>query len=268
MTGSGLQRIAMVIEFDGCHYHGWQQQQNAISVQAVLQEALRAIEARDVPLVAAGRTDAGVHAEALLLHADVSASRWQRSPRAYVHGCNSLLPDAIRVTGVREVDAAFHARFDCRQRSYRYQIWNRSTAPALARWRHWWMPRPLDMEAMRQAAAHFPGEHDFSALRASGCQASGAVRTISELKLAREGSCLLLHVSADAFLYHMVRNLVGNLVEVGIGRRRPDEMAALLSGRDRSLGAATAPAHGLYFADALYDDFRASELVGRIQGDD
>lgn len=264
MTDAGLQRIAMAIEFDGCHFHGWQQQQNATSVQAAMQEALCAIESRQVPLVAAGRTDAGVHAEALLLHADVSAGRWQRSHRAYVHGCNGLLPESVRVTGVRQVDADFHARFDCRQRSYRYQIWNRSTAPALERWRHWWMPRLLDIEAMREAAACFLGEHDFTALRASGCQASGAVRTISELTIERQGHCLSLHVSADAFLYHMVRNLAGNLVEVGVGRRRPDEMAALLAGRDRSLGAATAPAYGLYFTDAVYDDFRASELIGQF----
>ena len=259
-----LQRIAMVIEFDGCQFHGWQKQENAASVQAVLQDALFAIEARHVSLVAAGRTDAGVHAEALLVHGDVAASRWQRSHRAYVHGCNARLPESIRVVGVREVDAGFHARFDCRQRSYRYQIWNRSTAPALERWRHWWMPRPLDIEAMRQAAICFMGEHDFSVLRASGCQASGAVRTIRDLRIEQQDHCLSLHVSADAFLYHMVRNLVGNLVEVGIGKRTPDEMAVLLDGCDRSLGAATAPAHGLYFTDAVYDDFSASQLIGSL----
>jgi len=264
MTGDQLQRIAMVIEFDGSHFHGWQQQENVPSVQAALQSALKTIEQREVPLVAAGRTDAGVHAEALLLHADVSVSRWQRSHRAYLHGCNNLLPTTVRVTGVQQVANDFHARFDCRGRSYRYQIWNRSTASALAPWRHWWMPRPLDFEAMRQAASFCLGQHDFSALRAAGCQASHAVRTIREIVIERQGCLIALHVSADAFLYHMVRNLVGNLVEVGVGKRTPDSMAALLAGRDRSRGAATAPAHGLYFTDALYDDFRASELVGQF----
>ena len=264
MTDAQLQRIAMVIEFDGSCFHGWQQQENASSVQSALQSALRSIEQRDVPLTAAGRTDAGVHAEALLLHADVSAARWQRSHRAYVHGCNNLLPAAVRVTGVRQVADDFHARFDCRERRYRYQIWNRSTAPALAQWRHWWMPRPLEVEAMRQAATYCLGRHDFSALRAAGCQAAHAVRTVREISIEQQGCVVCLHVSADAFLYHMVRNLVGNLVEVGIGKRTPEHMAALLAGRERSQGAATAPAHGLYFTDALYDDFRASELVGQL----
>ena len=259
-----LQRIAMVIEFDGSHFHGWQQQENASSVQSALQSALQMIEQQEVSLVAAGRTDAGVHAEALLLHADVSIARWQRSHRAYVHGCNNLLPASVRVTGVRQVQNDFHARFDCRGRSYRYQIWNRATASALAPWRHWWMPRPLDVEAMRQAASYCLGEHDFSALRAAGCQASHPVRTIREIGIEQDGCVIALHVSADAFLYHMVRNLVGNLVEVGLGKRRPEQMMTLLAGRDRSQGAATAPAHGLYFTDALYDDFRASELVGQL----
>ena len=259
-----LQRIAMVIEFDGSHFHGWQQQENALSVQSVLQDALGAIEQRQLSLVAAGRTDAGVHAEALLVHADVSASRWQRSHRAYVHGCNNLLPASVRVTGVRQVEGEFHARFDCRERRYRYQIWNRSTAPALEPWRHWWMPRPLDIEAMRQAAGLCLGRHDFSALRASGCQASGAVRTVREIGIQSDGYSITFSVAADAFLYHMVRNLVGNLVEVGIGKRSVDEMQLLLSGGDRSQGAATAPAHGLYFTDAVYDEFRASELVGQL----
>jgi len=258
------QRIALAVEFDGRPFHGWQQQENAISVQSCLQDALQAVEGHSVRTMAAGRTDAGVHAEALLVHADVSAARWQRSPRAYLHGCNGHLPDEIRVVGVRAVASDFHARFSCRGRAYRYQIWNRNTASALQRWRHWWMPRDLDIDSMQAAGRHCLGLHDFSALRAAGCQAAHAEKNIRSLAIIQEGYCIHLHVAADAFLYHMVRNLVGNLVEVGAGKRTPDQFAALLASGDRQQGAATAPAHGLYFADALYDDFHSRDLIGVI----
>jgi len=258
------QRIAIIMEFDGRPFHGWQQQDNAVSVQACLQLALERIEGSSTLAIAAGRTDAGVHAEALLVHADISAQRWARSHKAYIHGCNSFLPDAIRVVGVRAVEENFHARFDCRGRAYRYQIWNRNTASSLHRWRHWWMPRALDLDAMREAAYHCIGKHDFSALRAAGCQASGAVRTIRTLTVEQQGCCISITVSADAFLYHMVRNLVGNLVEVGTGKRSPEAFRDLLASGNRSRGAATAPAHGLYFTDAVYDEFSSSEFIGRF----
>jgi len=264
VNNAAMQRIAMVLEFDGQPFHGWQQQHNASSVQASLQDALQRIESRHVAVTAAGRTDAGVHAEAMLVHADVCAARWQRSHLAYVHGCNSLLPDQIRVVGVRDVQADFHARFDCRGRAYRYQIWNRNTASALQRWQHWWMPRALHIDAMREAAAHCLGQHDFSALRAAGCQASHAVRTIHSLSIERHGHCISIAVAADGFLYHMVRNLVGNLVDVGRGASDPAAFAHLLAAKDRSLGAATAPAHGLYFVNAVYDDFCSKELIGCV----
>jgi len=255
------QRIAMVLEFDGQPFHGWQQQNNATSVQATLQAALQRIEGHDVSVTAAGRTDAGVHAAAMLAHADVSASRWQRSHLAYVHGCNSFLPDEIRVVGVRAVAADFHARFDCRARAYRYQIWNRNTASALQRWQHWWMPRALDIASMQAAAMHCLGKQDFSALRAAGCQASSATRCIDHVSVEQDGCCISIYVAADAFLYHMVRNLVGNLVDVGRGKLSPEAFSRLLAGKDRSKGAATAPAHGLYFMDARYDDFSSRAII-------
>ncbi|PIP02802.1 MAG: tRNA pseudouridine(38-40) synthase TruA [Zetaproteobacteria bacterium CG12_big_fil_rev_8_21_14_0_65_54_13] len=266
MNVEALQRIALALEFDGRPFHGWQQQDHVRTVQGCLQEALAAVEGREVCSMAAGRTDAGVHAEALLVHADVCAARWQRSPLAYLHGCNSRLPDEIRVIGVRAVDADFHARFACRGRAYRYQIWNRSSASALQRWRHWWMPRALDVELMQAAAVHCLGRHDFSALRAAGCQAANAEKHIRSLEIKRDGHCIHIHVAADAFLYHMVRNLVGNLVEVGAGKRSPEDFALLLASRNRQLGAATAPAHGLYFIDALYDDFCSRDLIGVSRG--
>jgi len=262
----GTQRIALVLEYDGKPFSGWQQQDNAPSIQEHLQRALEVIEAAPIQAVAAGRTDAGVHAEAMLAHADVSRSRWQRSELAYLHGVNSHLPTSIRVVAVRAVDESFHARFDCRERAYTYRIWNRTTAPALHAWRHWWMPRKLDLDAMRAAAAHALGKRDFGALRAAGCQAAHAVRTIREINIWQQGVTIGIDVRADAFLYHMVRNLVGNLVDAGIGRQTPDGFAALLEGGDRKLGAQTAPAHGLYFMDAVYDDFSARSMLRSAEG--
>lgn len=257
-----MQRIAMAVEFDGKAFHGWQRQDNALAVQQVLEEALQVIEGLPVATVAAGRTDTGVHAEAMLVHADVSEKRWNRSHLAYLHGCNANLPDSVRIVGVRAVCEDFHARFDCRERSYRYQIWNRNTPSAIQRWRHWWMPRPLDVSLMQQAAELCLGRQDFSAIRAAGCQAAHAIRTINRLEVYRDGDQVCIEVAADAFLYHMVRNLVGNLVAVGQGRFTPEQFKALLAGKDRSVGAATAPAHGLYFVDARYDEFLASDLTG------
>ncbi|MDQ6993700.1 MAG: tRNA pseudouridine(38-40) synthase TruA [Mariprofundus sp.] len=262
MNKEKYQRIALVVEFDGRNFHGWQKQDNARSVQGCLNDALATLEGHPVVTAAAGRTDAGVHAEALLTHADVSLARWQRSPRAYLHGCNSKLPDEIRVVGVRAVGADFHARFHCHGRAYRYQIWNRNTASALQRWRHWWMPRKINIELMQQAATYCLGEHDFSALRGAGCQAAHAEKNIRLLEVTQYEHCISIEVAANAFLYHMVRNLVGNLVEVGAGKRTPDDFALLLASGDRSLGAATAPARGLYFTNAFYEGFCSRELIG------
>ncbi len=257
------QRIAMALEFDGGGFHGWQQQDNAISIQEELQKALSAIEGSSVPTVAAGRTDSGVHAEALLVHADVLLERWNRSHLAYVHGLNSKLPDGIRVVGVRAVSADFHARFNCRERAYCYRIWNRNTPSAIHRWRHWWVPRALNLESMREATTCCLGTQDFTSLRASGCQAAHAERTITRLEVGEAGGVIEIEVAADAFLYHMVRNLVGNLVEVGLGSQSAEGFKRLLAQCDRSRGAATAPAHGLYFTDAVYDQFSARELIGK-----
>jgi len=261
MQDAVRQRVALVVEYDGHGLCGWQRQENGPSVQQHLEESLTGIDGVPVSCIAAGRTDAGVHAEAMLVHADVQRARFSRSSQAYVHGVNQHLPEQIRVTGVRAVEDDFHARFNCRERAYRYQIWNRSTASAIERWRHWWMPRPLDMSAMQQAAVYLSGKHDFSCFRASGCQAASPLREVRDIHIEQRGHCVSIEVSADAFLYHMVRNMVGSLVRVGTGNWRPEFLQELLAGRDRSLAAATAPAHGLYFINAVYDDFNSRDIA-------
>lgn len=258
-----MQRIAMVVEFDGRLFHGWQRQENASSVQAAIEEALTKIEGVESKLGAAGRTDSGVHAEALLVHADVCRERWQRSHRAYTQGLNQLLPEGVCVIGVRAVNGDFHARFDCVERRYRYQIWNRSTPSAIHRWRHWWVPRMISLDAMEEASQCLVGKHDFSSFRASGCQASTAIREVRHISMQQQGCEISIDIHADAFLYHMVRNIVGSLVRVGSGGWNPDKLTEVLKAKDRNQAAATAPAHGLYFADAIYADFSSSGLIGK-----
>lgn len=261
MQENSQQRIVLILEYDGYGMCGWQRQDNGCSVQQYLEEALARIEGIPVSCVAAGRTDAGVHAEAMAVHTEVQQKRFSHSPLAYVHGVNQYLPEQIRVIGVRAVDPGFHARFDCRERAYRYQIWNRRTAPAIERWRHWWMPRALDVAAMQQAASLLKGRHDFSSFRASGCQAASALREVRDLNIVQRGHCVCIEVRADAFLYHMVRNMVGSLVYVGIGKWRAEQMGSLLEAGDRTLAADTAPAHGLYFTDAVYDGFSTGQIA-------
>jgi len=262
MVEQKQQRIVLIIEFDGRPYCGWQRQTNGLAVQEVVEQALLHVDSTASNLVTAGRTDTGVHALALAAHVDVCFQRWQHSPRAYLHGINQHLPDAVRVVATRAVDSDFHARFDCTMRCYRYLIWNRTTAaPALSHWRHWWMPRPLDLEAMRQAATLCLGRHDFSAMRAAGCQANHAIRCINTLSINQQGFEIAIKVAADAFLYHMVRTLVGTLIEVGIGQRSPESIRELLASKNRASAGKTAPAHGLYFTNACYKQFSSADLA-------
>ena len=255
------QRIVLAAEYGGQGLYGWQRQKDVPTVQALVEDALARIDGEQSPCVAAGRTDAGVHAEAMAVHADVDANRFSRSSNAYIHGLNSLLPEQVRIVGVRAVQADFHARFDCRERAYRYQIWNRTTASALAPWRHWWMPRPLNLEPMQEAATCLLGRHDFGAFRASGCQADSPVRELRQLDIECHDYSVGFYFRANAFLYHMVRNIVGSLVEVGLGNWSPDKIAELLNKKDRTQAAATAPAHGLYFTNAVYEDFSSHDLI-------
>ncbi len=263
MNTLATQRIAMIVEFDGHFFHGWQKQSHASSAQETLETALAKLEGRPVPTICAGRTDSGVHADAMLVHADVSLARWQRSPRAYTQGLNHHIKEGLMVTGVLPVADDFHARFSCVERSYRYQIWQRTTPSALSPWRHWWMPRPMNLEHMRQAAECLLGEHDFTSFRASHCQAHSPIRTISRIEIEQHGWEVHIHIAANAFLYHMVRNVVGSLVQVATGSWEVERMAQVLEAKDRNIAAATAPARGLYFTNARYPDFSSQAWVGR-----
>ena len=238
-----MSRIAVGVEYDGSAFSGWQLQQDAPSVQQALESALGTVANAPVRVVAAGRTDAGVHARCLVVHFDTDVSR---SARSWVLGANSHLPASIALRWAGEQPGHFHARYSALARSYRYVILNRGTRPALANGRVTFVHRPLAVEPMREAARHFIGEHDFSAFRSVECQAVSPVRRMQEIRLERQGEFVVAEVTANAFLHHMVRNLMGLLIEVGQGREPPDRARELLALRDRRLAPATAPASGLY----------------------
>ncbi|MEM7503923.1 MAG: tRNA pseudouridine(38-40) synthase TruA [Pseudomonadota bacterium] len=235
-------RFAIGIEYDGTAYNGWQRQRAGVGVQSVIEQALTKVADHGVELTCAGRTDTGVHAVGQVAHFD-SAS--ERSLRGWVLGANSNLPDDVNVLWAKPVPDSFHARFSALARTYRYLILNRLVRSALFRRRAWWVHQTLDEQRMRAAGESLLGEHDFSAFRAAGCQAATAVRELTALKVSRCDDWVAVTVRANAFLQHMVRNIVGTLVAVGNGDRPVGWVAQLLRGRDRAQGGVAAPAHGL-----------------------
>ncbi len=243
------QRWALGVEYDGRGLLGWQRQKDGPSVQGHLEAALGFVANHSVELVCAGRTDAGVHATAQVVHFDTPA---RREPHAWILGANSRLPDAIAVTWAQAVPATFHARFSAFGRRYRYVIANREIRPALEAGRVSWWRRPLDAERMHQAGQAFVGEQDFSSLRAAACQAKSPVRCVHSLSVRRQGHYVVLDVHANAFLHHMVRNIAGVLLAVGDGRADPDWPLEVLAARDRRASGITAPAGGLYFVHVDY----------------
>ena len=244
-----MARLAVGVEYDGSRYHGWQTQPTAANVQSLVEQALSGIAAQPVAVICAGRTDAGVHAAGQVVHFDSAA---RRPASAWLLGANSELPPDISLRWVVDVPEHFHARFSAVSRCYRYWILNRRVRSALAAGRAWSVHRPLDEQAMQAAATLLLGEHDFSSFRAAECQAHSPVRRVTEATVSRQGDWLCVQMRANAFLHHMVRNVVGLLVAVGRGERPPGHAAALLQARDRRLGEATAPAHGLYLWQVEY----------------
>ncbi|HXL97672.1 MAG TPA: tRNA pseudouridine(38-40) synthase TruA [Steroidobacteraceae bacterium] len=236
-------RLAVGIEYDGRAYCGWQQQCDAASVQLALEQALSRVADEPIGVICAGRTDAGVHARQQVVHFDTHAAR---SPRAWLLGANSHLPRDISLRWAQVVPEDFHARFSALARSYRYLILNRVTRSALADGRALVVHQPLDLEAMQAGAQWLIGEHDFSAFRSSECQAHSAVRQLRSLRVARSGDWIAIDVTANAFLHHMVRNIVGLLLAIGQQRAAPERAREQLASRARSSGEATAAAHGLY----------------------
>ena len=244
-----MPRLAARIEYLGTAYSGWQRLSHIVSVQQHVEEALGAVAAHPVRVHAAGRTDAGVHALGQVVHFDTPV---QRSPRGWLLGSNVHLPPDISVRWVQPVDERFHARHSALGRSYRYVIHNSPGRSALALNRAAFWPRALDAEAMHEAAQCLLGEQDFSALRDSECQSSTPMRCVTRLQVWRRDEFVVLEVSANAFLHHMVRNITGTLLEVGMGRQPLSWVAEVMASRDRKLAGITAPAEGLTFVGPEY----------------
>lgn len=243
-------RIALGLEYHGACFRGWQSQPGGGTVQDALQAALGRIAGQAVQVTCAGRTDAGVHASAQVVHFDTELAR---PLTAWVRGVNSFLPPTVAVCWAQPVSDDFHARYSARARLYRYVLLNRPQRPGLSASSVGWYHRPLDAAAMQAGAELLLGEHDFSAFRAADCQARSPVRTMYHARVSRHGEHLLLDFEANAFLHHMVRNLVGSLVYVGQGKQAPAWMAALLACRDRTQAAPTFAAAGLYLIGVRYD---------------
>ena len=243
-------RIALGLEYCGTSFSGWQTQPDGRGVQDALERALAVIAAADVGTTAAGRTDAGVHATMQVVHFDVAATR---PDTAWVRGVNSNLPSTVAVLWARPVAGEFHARYAAVRRHYTYLLCDRAVRPALLAGRIGWYHRTLDVAAMTEAAGALIGTHDFSAFRAAQCQAKSPLRTLAAVSIARTGAHIRFDFSANAFLHHMIRNIVGALVYVGAGKHPPAWIGELLAGRDRTRAAPTFAPDGLYLTGAEYD---------------
>ena len=240
----------MGVEYDGGPYCGWQSQADGKTVQDTLQRALSQISGEPASVIAAGRTDTGVHALEQVVHFDTQV---ERPLTAWVRGVNALLPDSIAVRWAHTVPDEFHARFSAHARSYRYLLINRATRSAIHAGKAGWFHAPLNLEAMQTAAQYLVGEHDFSAFRAAQCQAKSPVKHLYQLDICRHGEMLIFDLSANAFLHHMVRNIVGCLVYVGKGKHPPEWIVEVLSGRERSFAAPTFAPDGLYLRRIQYE---------------
>ncbi len=247
-----MARIAFGVEYVGTQYSGWQSQTHQTSapaIQTVLQAAISSVANHPVNLVCAGRTDAGVHAAGQVLHCDVNV---ERTPYAWVFGCNSKLPKDVRVTWMQTVAADFSARSSAVGRHYKYIIYNSRIRPGLLHEYMAWYHEPLDVEKMQQAADFWIGSHDFSSFRGAGCQSKSPIRNVKSITVERRGKLIIIDIMANAFLYHMVRNMVGVLLAIGSSRRPVSWAQQVLQAKCRTKAGITAVPEGLYLMDVLY----------------
>lgn len=244
-----MPRYALAVEYDGTEYCGWQNQSHALALQQCVEQALSKVANHPVEVVCAGRTDAGVHASGQVVHFDSPAIRDSRS---WLLGANANLPKTISIYWVAEVPDTFHARYSALAREYRYSLLNRSARPGLNGRFLAWERAPLDLLKMQQAAQYLIGDHDFTSFRTVACQAKRPWRRLDWLEISRHDDVFHFSIQANAFLHHMVRNIVGSLMVVGRGAQAPDWIAQVLAARDRRLAGATAPAGGLEFIGPKY----------------
>jgi len=242
-------RLALGISYNGLAYQGWQSQSSGLTVQDKLEKALGEFSARKVSTLCAGRTDAGVHGLMQVIHFDTPLDRPEAS---WVRGANALLPHDIAVQWARAMPAEFHCRASAWSRRYVYVVLDSPVRPSLDTGRVGWVYRPLALDPMQLAAQHLIGEHDFSSFRASACQALSPVKHLMRISISRQGAYWRFEFEANAFLHHMIRNLMGCLIMVGDGRKAPEWVLDVLAARDRDAAAPTFSPHGLYFVGPRY----------------
>jgi len=248
---AAMRKIKIILEYDGSAYSGWQRQPNGMTIQEVLEQCLCTITGEKTALIGSGRTDAGVHAEAQTAHFVTSSAMTERQ---FLKALNSLLPGDIAVREVAEVAEGFNARRSAVRKQYRYTILNRDYPSALHRGRAWFIPYALNLTAMRRAAKHLKGEHDFSAFRAANTDNNYPVRRLFRVDLKKDGDFIHLTFEGSGFLKHMVRIVVGTLAEVGRGRMSAKQVKDILDSRDRSRAGPTAPPHGLCLVEVVYNE--------------
>jgi len=244
-------RVALGIEYNGYYFHGWQCQENIATVQGSLSIALSKIANEPITLQCAGRTDAGVHAVGQVVHFDTLADR---PLRAWILGTNKELSPYISVKWAKIVDEQFHARFSATARRYHYLIYNHLSRPAVLLHQVTWYYDVLNIQTMQEAATYLIGEHDFSSFRSSECESRTPMRHIKQIQIHRFNDFISIQIEANAFLHHMVRNIVGVLMRIGAGFQEPEWMETVLKAKDRTQAAATAPAAGLYLQSVQYPD--------------
>ncbi len=244
-----VRRYAAILAYDGTGYSGFQRQKHSLTIQHELETALSNVADTPITLLPSGRTDRGVHACHQVIHFD---SKVIRSGVNWVNGANSHLPNTISLNWANEISQYFHARFSATSRTYRYLIARTNTRPGILSNAVTWVRHPLDTAAMSEACRHLIGERDYSGFRGSGCQSISSFRNVTKALIYDTGELIVFEITANAFLLHMVRNIVGALLEIGRGKRKPEWISELLIGRDRRKCAATSSASGLYLVDVSY----------------
>ncbi|PKG36487.1 MULTISPECIES: tRNA pseudouridine(38-40) synthase TruA [Psychrobacter] len=248
---SPIYTLAIAVEFLGTHYHGWQRQREVLGVQQALETAISKVANEPVEVIAAGRTDASVHASNMIAH---FTTRAYRPTQNWLRGVNSLLPDDIALRWIQPMPADFHARFGAIARRYRYITLNQAQRPAILNHQVTHIYEPLDLAAMQLAAADIVGTHDFSSYRAAACQSNQPVRNVSHARLFAHGQFIVFDIQADGFLHHMVRNLMGTLYAIGRHDLEPSDFLNILAKKDRTIAPPTASGDGLYFINAYYPE--------------
>ncbi|MBW1893232.1 MAG: tRNA pseudouridine(38-40) synthase TruA [Deltaproteobacteria bacterium] len=244
-----LKNFKLTIEYDGTDYHGWQIQKNDRTIQQEIEIALFTMTGERITLVGSGRTDAGVHALGQVAN---FTSKTKLAPDNFQNGLNSLIPEDIIIRECCLVDKQFHARFSAKSKTYHYQILNRKTPSAVGRQYEWFISQKLDIEAMKAAACHISGTHDFKAFEGTGSPRSHTTRSVITADIERDNDRIAFRIKADGFLRYMVRNLTGTLVDVGLLKINPEDIKSILASKDRSLAGPTAPPHGLFLINVEY----------------